>query len=438
MKKNKYVAFTIAEAIVSFILIGMLFVLTLTGLNRKTDYHILYLQAFNTLYQASKTAYSEWSTNTKCSCNKNENERDICGLSKCWRNSKYTENNAAKEQERTYEYGTKYIDRDWPGFLYGNNPDGVYISSINNTDFCEILTKYINTYSGNKCQNFIYEIDNKDANPDENAVKFYDLFKTNDNKKGLSPTFTASNGQQFYISDVVTANFKKDDAESFNHLSRESYRLVVVDLNGKSSPNSQFKKKSSNPDLVLFAITSLGDVIPLGLPEFTKEYINAAIYYPNYTTEDGSRKHPVKSETMTLWKAKQKAWGYSKADANSISMSPVSVHEPLSQSAKLYKIAEQCRGKKCSNQVCTGKYTDKNNNTRNIKVTCTDSTTKERYADNLLVELILQFMYSKEGKFNEENNAMYSMDINNFVDSEHDCITVKKESDSPTCGIDFE
>ena len=78
MKKNN--AFTIAEAIISFILIGMMFVLTLSGLTRKTDYHQLYLQAFDILYQASKSSYKEWYNQkaSKCNCELSAKKRDLC------------------------------------------------------------------------------------------------------------------------------------------------------------------------------------------------------------------------------------------------------------------------------------------------------------------------------------------------------------------------
>ena len=460
MKKNKFNAFTIAEALISFMLIGMIFILTLSGLNRKIEYNQLYLQAFNTLYQASKSAYASWiNTNANCStCETDANKWEACSKSECWRNSKFSKKNSdipcdkSKDaracQERTYAGGTANIDRDWPGFLYGSNARGGFVSGADNTSFCELLTENINTYPKNKCLNFIYKIDNEKSEPDKNAVNFYKLF-SNDDKNGIAPSFISSNGQQFYISDIVTAryiNTLNADKSEFNHSGRESYRLVVVDLNGKSAPNTQFQTKNKNPDLVLFAINSTGDVIPLGLPEISKEYIKAVVYYPPYTKEDGTLKFPeIKSKQMTLWDAKKIAWGITDEYINQTVenvpaplYSPVSKYEPLSQSSKLYKIAQLCRNKKCNHQVCT---TAQNKET----AVCHDATTtdKEIYADDLLVQLLLQFIYKEEGKLKQTiiqdfYDDLITYDFNILVDKKHDCISVKKESDNPTCSIDFE
>ena len=88
--------------------------------------------------------------------------------------------------------------------------------------------------------------------------------------------------------------------------------------------------------------------------------------------------------------------------------------------------------------ICTKEYTDQSSNSaRDIKTTCLDNTTKVRYADNLLVNLILQFMYIKEGELKGNKDDFYGMQIKTFLSTNKTdcCLTGEERKSSGTCTI---
>ena len=441
MKNNHKQAFTIAEALITFSLIGIIFVLGVKSINIRpnNNYNKLYWQAFNTLYQASKAYQSEWAAKSieNCTCNYDPDQMD-CYRAECWRNSTIEHKcSACKNQERNYLGGTKNIDRKFPGFLFDESISNALAGRGQDEEFCEKLISRINTFPSGRCKSFISV-----ANPaviknsnSQGGKKFTEAFtyatENEDgtfeqiyNEGGISPSFIALNGQKFYISSVVTANSPKALGTAWNNFGkqeRESYRFVVVDLNGDSKPNSQFKTNSMDPDTVLFAITSMGDVIPLGLPEFTKTYINASVYYPNDLNDDGTRMYPdIKSKPMTLWEAKSYAWSNETCGGGSNQLpygSAVSDNEPLSQSAKFYAVAAYCKGntKNCANK-----------NARKTAI----------YADSLFTNLVLQFLFKAENSTELYPYLTQSECIYNS--KENGCEAITSVSETPTCAIDFE
>lgn len=442
LKRNKVYAFSIMEVLISFILIGIIFIATIVGFNKKEHYDKLYWQAFNTLFQASKSIQADWQgevNDDKCTCSTNPDADETCYKPACWRNSKI-KNEACRGLETGYLKGTKNIERDFPGFLYNHDMVDALIGQGQDREFCLKFTEKINTAPGSKCESFISATDENLAgvNSSKGGVNFYNVFSSvnqydEDTKDktgggGILPSFTAANGQQFYISSPVTANFSivgepddHTDWSSYEHIARESYRFVVVDLNGKSAPNTQFKLKNKNPDLVLFIINALGDVIPLGLPEFSREYLNAVVYYPTDLNPDGTLKYPnVKSEPMSLWKAKKYAWGMEKEnDTNKPPYrSPISESEPLSISSKIYATAVLCQGKSSCSQ--------------------SDVKAGGRYADDLFVNLVLQFIYSKEGSADFYPEIASGDTDNTKPSTENGCKEVSQKGDIPVCTIDFE
>ena len=440
MRKVSKFAFTIAEALITVFLIGVIFVLTTNTINitYKDNYNKLYWQAFNTLYQSSKSLYNDWKYEAEKSCpsgcNNNADEQ-TCYLAQCWRNSQVSEECVnCQGQERQYLGGTKNMDRDFPGFLYNHNMINALIGYGEDKSFCEKLSAKINVYPAKKCESFISvanprSISDNNETGGQNFLNAFSYAIEKDdgsweqvNDGGISPSFIALNGQRFYISSVVSANtsVKLGEVwEKFAHPSRESYRFVVVDINGDSKPNSQFKTGSRNPDIVLFAINSTGDVIPLGLPEFSQAYINAEVYYPNDLHEDGTRLYEVKSqEPMSLWNAKFWAFGQSDdGSTNAPYRRTISQFEPLSQSSKLYATAFACKdnAKACGNK---------------------DVASDGIYADRLFVHLVLQFLYKEENS--RETYLSENEDYQNRQDAvKNGCTSASAESDQLPCAIDF-
>ena len=437
-------AFTIAEALVTFTLMGTIFVITISNLNISAadNYTKLYWQAFNTLYQASKSVYQDWLKEVSDTCLTCEDDCNLntCYKQACWRgDDNGNHENKCPEQERHYLGGTTNIGRDFPGFLFNNNINNALAGRGQDEKFCEKLTEKINSFPAPRCKSFI-----SIANPgkisndgsENKGVDFLDAFsyaidkgdgvyEQVNEKGGISPSFIALNGQRFYISSVVTANSPKALGSAwtnFGHQTRESYRFVVVDLNGNSKPNSQFKTGFKNPDIVLFAINSEGDVIPLGLPEFSKSYMNAVVYYPNDLKEDGTRMYPkIKSEPYTLSYAKGHAFGNEACGGAAQQLpygSAISNVEPFSQSAKFYGTARYCNINgidECAN-----------------KNVAADGV----YADTLFTHLVMQFLYKKEG-----SAELYPYFTNNNEcvpnSAENGCTTIQNELEAPPCAIDI-
>ena len=219
------------------------------------------------------------------------------------------------------------------------------------------------------------------------GVEFKKAFAT-DSRNEIEPSFIAANGQRFYISSTVTANLMHQVAG--NEAQRKTYRFVVVDLNGAAGPNSQFKTGGKFPDLVLFAITTKGDVIPLGLPEFYKTYINAIVQYPEFLNKrdphDSTkflRNLQRESDYMTLSDAKKHAWGPGIGQVDGVIYSQAySADEPLSYSSLFYYNANMCKG---------------GNNK------CVSSGANDTYVDDLYSQIVMQFLYTEP--FEKSGNA---------------------------------
>lgn len=108
------------------------------------------------------------------------------------------------------------------------------------------------------------------------------------NKK---PTFITTNGQAFYISKW---------ARNTNISDKYGYRVIAVDLNGKSGPNKidvgSASYTNSPPDIIQFVVLDNGQVYPVGLAANNMEiggkkinYITAQIkgyYFSNSSTRD--------------------------------------------------------------------------------------------------------------------------------------------------------
>ena len=420
--KNK--AFTITEALVSFALIGLIFVATVTNIGRNDHYDKLYWQAFNTLYQASKSASTDFE-------NKNSYKEK-------WRTNY---DGSGKNGNNSFDRGgnrndaTPHIQRKYPGFLKN---DPLWLNDIGGDTFCKKLTEYINTsQTQEECKNLILEPNFTILSTrGKIGVNFYKGFSSVKKGEGgtydvttnvIEPSFTTLNGQKFYISQILTANFVFDNKnEAFNFKERESFRFVVVDLNGNSGPNTQFAKKGRYPDVVLFAIDSEGNVIPLGLPEFTKTYIRAVATYPTDVRSDGSPVYPaVRSSVGILWNIKKRAWGYSAEDSTSAEgkfpyMQPISQFEALSQSTKFYYNAFTCIK---NPENCEKKTMSKN----------------KSYVDSAYTYLVYQFLLKEEGSEKTLDGITETefVSAKNSLDKDNGCITINNINSAPSCGIDF-
>ena len=406
----KIKAFNLTEMLIVLTIIGTISTLSLTVVKKsKDDYRGLYYSAYNTLVQAAGNAALNW--NPTCSCPdfenmSNELTAETCWAQACWDNFEYHIGSSGN----SVNLGVR---RDYPGYLMGTFSRGTFDGYGTDKYFCEQLTSRLNTINESvECQYFItgYAERNKQG-VDLDWSSGINFLKAFCNKRALTPddytqdatttcqyeiqpTFITSNGQRFYVSKLLSTNANTTaflDMQGEQKINREFFRLVAVDLNGEAGPNTQLTWASGKlPDIVLFALRSDGTVVPLGLPEFNRQYAGAVVQYPETLKrfdEDGNiiRNDIKESGAMALFNAKPQAWGLhagSGIDVNTgTAYSQIfSEMEPLSYSSLLYQMATLCRPEEVGGSTPEG-------------AVCPT----ERYTDELLALLISQFTFKKEG-----------------------------------------
>lgn len=90
---------------------------------------------------------------------------------------------------------------------------------------------------------------------------------------------------------------------------------VYADLNGDRKPNTPVWSPNQMADIVAFAITDKYIVIPLGYPEVDSRYLEAHVVYPTFDSATGeedtssySDDEEVTSDAMTYYEAKVQAF----------------------------------------------------------------------------------------------------------------------------------
>ena len=155
---------------------------------------------------------------------------------------------------------------------------------------CSRLTEFINTSEKN-C---------------ENLTPINDMA---DNINNKAPHFIASNSFRFYFSDMKS--IEADD--TFGNTNSLDYFVVYVDINGEKRPNRiTCEGEQILPDIVPFAVTRRGEVIPMGYPVYSSNYITAKIIYPSKVGDDGVLTNRS-SGSMSYYDAVYGAWPSSTA-----------------------------------------------------------------------------------------------------------------------------
>lgn len=101
-----------------------------------------------------------------------------------------------------------------------------------------------------------------------------------------NPNFITTNGQRYYI---TKRSFDTKISDNFG------FRIIAVDLNGKSKPNSvETDSKKMPPDIIMFVLLDNGDIFPIGVAADNfnisdgriVQYINSKVkgYYYSYDT----------------------------------------------------------------------------------------------------------------------------------------------------------
>lgn len=126
------------------------------------------------------------------------------------------------------------------------------------------------------------------------------------------PRMIATNSFRFYFSGMKTVN---DIHDVYGNLYDMNYFVVWVDLNGEKEPNRLTCNESKlYPDIVPFAITTRGEVIPMGFPVYNTLYLTAKIKFPTEietVEENGEIKETVNnksSASLSFFEAIYGAW----------------------------------------------------------------------------------------------------------------------------------
>lgn len=419
-KKLVKKGFTIAEMVVCFVLMGIVLTAVLPNISSHDNYQKLYYKAFDTLYQATSNIYLHLTNaGDSCSCNSNG---DIIGTSgvnincydqSCW-SAKYNGGTITVEERELG--GTPGLQRETPGILYGGDSVGLYDGSGTDEAFCKLITSEINTIlASSECKSFITTIKNELGK----KIEFCTISNGKEKcSEQLEPSFISANGQRFYISSIVSASdLGGGFGESFKK--RQLFRFVIVDLNGESNPNTNLIVGRKLPDWVLFAITSNGSVIPLGLPEFSKSYINAYVSYPSFITKQNNagniiyeQNKTLESPPYTLWEAKQHAW----AEPITASVAPLGMPAVAVEPFTLSNIFYMNAGNSCAS----------------YQSGC-NSPSSGKYADALYVKFVNNFLYVINSKNGYIKPAELTTRKNIQADSDNGCAA----GDTVKCKIEL-
>ena len=183
-------------------------------------------------------------------------------------------------------------DKDIPINEIQNSCDARDMYGGDNAHFCRYVASIMNLAEEPNC-NYQDLFNVSVSNTNEPFIITDELGKF----ANVRPTLMTTNGQRYYLS-------KHTFSEAISPY--YGFRLLAVDLNGKSKPNiSDVARSNKVPDIVTFLILDNGEIFPLGVAADNIEmndgrivqYINAKIkgYYYDGAYYDGEIKE-VKRE----------------------------------------------------------------------------------------------------------------------------------------------
>lgn len=255
MKRYKS-GFTLSEILVCMVVIGMIMALSVQTLKIvRASYTSLTYFAFKNLQIMVRELYAGQTAKVTTSA-----------VTLCTRS----------DGKKVYVLKPDQMPEDTSGNVQCSNLPA-NVSGTN--EVCNTLVKMSNTSGRTGC-NGLFTAEISDAT-DEPYISDFNY---------LNPTFITTNGQRFYL---TKRNFDESISSDFG------YRLIAIDLNGKSRPNSiEVSVNKLPPDVVTFMIMDNGELYPLGVAgdnfqissERSIQYINArakGYYYsdnPDITT----------------------------------------------------------------------------------------------------------------------------------------------------------
>ncbi len=313
MKINKK-GFTLSEVLVCITIIGVIMALSMNSIRIvKASYTALTYFAFNNLQNMVGTIYSGRNAYTTA-------ESQMVTVKKKDENGNIVD--TQEKQIKTTGGGLEMLIHPVctessidsckipQAFDYCRKPNGTIITVLKNdieyenrknipscsarssTDsatsadsiFCLSVASIANINGKPKCKTAtdLFNVNTSGSEP------YIDNLPTGKREKlGSTQNFTTSNGQRFFISKWAKSNSVS---------SEYGFRLVAIDLNGKSNPNKYVATETMAPDYVTFLVLDNGEVFPLGvaadnLPrggDRTVIYLNSQVkgyYFDTYNPE---------------------------------------------------------------------------------------------------------------------------------------------------------
>lgn len=154
---------------------------------------------------------------------------------------------------------------------------------------CKAGPRAFPTDSKNLCKRFAEFINTAENNCDNQTLIDESL-----NFKNATPAFIATNSFRFY--------FYKNRLTSTVGGKKVNYFITFVDLNGEKRPN-RFVCDDTDvlPDIIPFIITDSGDVIPVGLPVYSKAYMTATVGVSTADPSEKTKAMAFKDAVLTAW-----------------------------------------------------------------------------------------------------------------------------------------
>ncbi len=285
-KKRFKKAFSLVEVATVMVFAGVILIYELVILNGKiNNYNSAYYNAYNTLSLLTYNVFAD------PECVNAVNDNSELGK-KCYGNN------------------------------YGNEKRGFPINGI---DLCYRFSEFLNIpKSGLHCGGGDEDADEEK----QDGVSKFTVNESADNIGKATRRFTTSNSNRFYIDDRLYEY--KGDEEKFRYPdgsdAKLEYFIVYIDINGSKGPNKVKTEANGKylPDIVPFAVTRRGEVIPMGYPIYSQTYMSARVETEDVnenstTNEDGTTstnndQKKFVSDSMTYYEAIHRAYGNDKKD----------------------------------------------------------------------------------------------------------------------------
>ena len=221
------------------------------------------------------------------------------------------------EKAYKYAYIRMYHALSLATYNHMVNANGEDAFPTTRQKMCEALLEYINTANNKKASECSANAsDYLDANAESSKFdvktgKAPNIITSNGLRIWIGGTAKSVDGKTV---EYKTLNESIDGATD-----TVRYFVVYVDLNGERTPNTATWSKEKMADVVAFAITDKYIVIPLGYPLVDSRYMEANVVYPTIDTDVNDDKtenytgdEDVVSEAMTYYEAMVKAYALEK------------------------------------------------------------------------------------------------------------------------------